>query len=345
MKNVPSKKKPTRRPETERPQDAKSGLREGVEGIYARLTKTRSIVLHPTVLVLATYVLLLLSKLIDIAIINRENEYYSVVILQMMIFLLPGAIWCKLSGEKYTSGLRLRMVKANSLLLVLSASALMASGGLLMSILFGGLDSLSGNFSLYDTFISKDNGTVPNKIYLVMAYAVLPAICEEFVYRGILCREYEKGGVLRAVLLSSVFFALLHFNLQNLPIYLFAGVILAMTMYAGRSLLCAILAHFLYNIFGIFGQPYMNNLYQITGSSRLFLILVTAVCIISAALFCGEAARLYRLYLYKGYSAEYRQPVIKTAAGLRRAYLDVIRQPSAIACLGIYILALIISWI
>ena len=53
------------------------------------------VVLNPTIVVLATYVLLLLSKLIDITLINRENEYYSVVILQMMIFLVPGAAWCR----------------------------------------------------------------------------------------------------------------------------------------------------------------------------------------------------------------------------------------------------------
>jgi len=313
--------------------------------LYARLIHKRTFILHPTVLVLATYALLLLSKLIDVTLVNRENEYYSVVILQLMIFLLPAAIWCMFSGEKYMEGLRLRLPKADSLVLVLCASLLMASGGMLLGVLFGGTESLSQSFSLYDTFISKDNGTVSNTIYLVMAYAVLPAICEEFVYRGILCREYEHGGVLRAILTSSVFFALLHFNLAHLPVYLFSGVILAMTLYATRSVFGCMLAHFLYNIFGLFGQPYMNNLYHITGSMKLFLFLVVAVFLISAAVFCGEAARLYRKYLYRAQSADYRQPVLKDPIAIRDSYLDIIRQPSAIACFVIYIIALIISWL
>lgn len=304
-----------------------------------------TVTLHPTVLVLVTYLLLLLSKVIDLTLLNRENEYYSIVILQMMIFLLPGAIWCRFSGEKYLSALRLRMIKLDSLPIILSAAFLMASGGLLLGVLFGGTESLAGSFSLYDTFISKDNGTVPNTIYLVLAYAVLPAIGEEFVYRGILCHEYERGGVLRAILASSLFFGLLHFNLKHLPIYLFAGLILAMTLYATRSLLGAILAHFLYNIFGLFGQPYMNNLYHITGSSSFFLFLVGAIFLVSAAVFCGEAARLYRLYLYKAYPADYRKPEIKETAARRAAYLDVIRHPSAIACFAVYILALILSFL
>lgn len=312
---------------------------------YLRSLGKKTFVLHPTVLVLATFLLLLCSKLIDLTLINRENEYYSVVVLQMMIFLLPGAVWCKFSGEKYVSKLRITLFKPSALLLIVSAALLMASGGMLLRVLFGGIGSLSQSFSLYDTFISKDNGTVVNTIYLIMAYAALPAICEEFVYRGILCHEYERGGVLRAVLLSSLFFALLHFNLQNFPTYLFSGIILALTLYATRSLLGAILAHFLYNIFGLFGQPYMNNLYQITGSPKLFIFLIALVLLVSSAIFCGEAARLYRRYLYRAESAEYRQPVLQKPSDIRESYLDVIRQPSAIACLVVYIVALIISWL
>ena len=150
---------------------------------------------------------------------------------------------------------------------------------------------------------------------------------------------------MRAVIISSFFFALLHFNLQNLPLYLFSGIILALTLYCTRSLFGAILSHFLYNIFGLFGQPYMSNLYQITNSPKLFIFIVATICIISAIVFCGEASRLYKKYLYRGYSADYRIPVIKDPATLRRSYIDVIRQPSAIACFTVYIIAIIISWL
>lgn len=305
----------------------------------------RVIALRPTVLVLATYILLLLSKLIDITVINRENEYFGVVILQMMIFLLPGALWAMFSGERYVQHLRIAPVKLECTALIISAAVAMTAGGLLISILFGGIDSLSSSFSLYDTFISKDDGTVPTKLYLILAYAVLPAICEEFVFRGILCHEYERGGVLRAIVFSSLFFGMLHFNIINLPVYLFAGAVLAMTLYATRSILGCVLAHFLYNLFGLFGQPYMSALYNLTGSSNFFIFFIAVLFLGSAALFCEEAARLYKKYLYNGYSAEYRRPVISDSATLKASYLDVIKAPSAIACLAVYIIALVISWL
>lgn len=305
----------------------------------------KHIVLHPTVVVLATYILLLLSKIIDITLLSRDNEYLSVVFLQMMIFLIPAAVWCRFSGEKYIRSLRIRMIKADSIILILSASVLMISGGVLLSLLFGGLDSLSANFTLYDTFTSKDDGTAPVKLYLILAYAVLPSICEEFVYRGILCREYEKGGVMRAVIISSLFFGLLHFNLPNLPVYIFAGVILAMTMYATRSLLGAVIAHFLYNLFGLFGQPYMNTFYNITGSTELFVIILGILFLASGAVFCAQASRLYKLYLGKSYPANYRKPEIKGFENIRNSYIEVLIKPSAIACYALYIIALIVMWL
>ena len=304
-----------------------------------------NIQLSPSALVLATYILLLITKLIDLTFINRDNEYLSVVILQMMIFLVPAAIWCRLGGERYTKGLRIRMPKANTIPLIISAGVLMITGGILLSMLFGSLDSLSRNFSLYDTFISKDDGTVPIKLYLILAYAVLPAICEEFVFRGILCREYERGGVARAIVISSLFFGLLHFNLQNLPVYLFAGLILSLTMYATRSLIGAILAHLLYNLFGLFGQPYISTFYNITASTELFIILLGIFFLASGTVFCIQAANLYRQYLLRSHPASYRKPVTLGFENIRNSYLDALLKPSAVSCYIIYMIAVIISFI
>ena len=304
--------------------------------------KPKNVIITPSTLVLAVYILLLLTKILDVAFINRENEYYSVVILQLMIFMLPGAIWCKWSGENYVRGLRLRLPKLNTLLLILSGALLMISGALLLSTVFDGLESLSNNFSLYDTFISKTDGSVSSGVYLFVAYALLPAICEEFVFRGILCYEYENGGVFRAIAFSSIFFALLHFNPINILVYLLSGIVLSLVLYASRSLIGAMLAHFLYNVFGLFGQRYMNTLYRITGSSSFFMFLITFCFLLSGAVFCRQAAKLYKKYLYDGESSSYRKPELKTFEQKKASYLSVIKEPSTIACGVFYIIASII---
>ena len=89
----------------------------------------------------------------------------------------------------------------------------------------------------------------------------------------------------------------------------------------------------------------MSTLYNITNSTKLFMFIVGFTFIASAAIFCGEAARLYRGYLYRGHSAEYRRPLNDDVSKLKESYLEILRAPSAIACFAVYILALIISWL
>ncbi len=305
--------------------------------------KKVSIFLSPMTVVLATYILLLISKFIDLTLLNRDNEYMSVIILQLMIFILPGALWCKFNGEKYMRRLRLKIFSPDAIPAIICASFLMISGGVLISILFGGAKSLSDSFTLYDTFVSRHNGTVGNTLYLVLAYAALPAICEEFIYRGILCNEYERGGVLRAGVVSSLFFALLHFSVKNFPVYLFCGAVLCLVMYATRSLYATIIAHFLYNVFGLFGEPYLGRLYILSGDARLLVIVMIAVFLLSTALFCMEASRLYRKHLRSGASSAYRKPEFRTNEERKNAYLSVLKDPYTIASVAVYIIAIIIS--
>lgn len=305
----------------------------------------RTVVITPSFLVLVTYLLLLVSKFIDVALLNRDNEYMSVIILQMMIFLLPAALWCMLKGESYIKRLRISAPKLDTVWLIVAAALVMVTGGLLISLAFEGLDSLSNNFSLYGTFVSKQDGSVANTLYLVLAYAALPALCEEFVYRGILCHEFEDKGVVRAVILSSLFFALLHFDLNNLPVYLFCGCILALVLYATRSVWGAVITHFIYNLFGVFGQPYMATLYRLTKDSRLLFMIVGVLFFLSAAVFCGQASKLYRKYLRQGLSSSYRSRADSLTAYFKESFLDVIKDPFTIASISVYIIAIVISWL
>lgn len=329
-------------PLASRKKDGKLG--HNINGNTDKKEREIVITLTPSLLVLASYILLLVSKFIDVTLLNRDNEYMSVIILQMMIFLLPAALWCMMKGEKYIKNLRLSLPKADTLFLIVCAAFVMMTGGILIAIVFQGLDGLSNNFSLYGTFISKQDGSVGNTLYLILAYAALPAVCEEFLFRGILCHEYESKGVFRAIALSSLFFALLHFNVQNLLVYLFCGVILALVLYATRSLWGAVVAHFLYNLFGVFGQPYIATLYRLTKDSRLLLMVVGIVFFLSAALFCSEASRLYKKYLRHGLKASYRTEIPSGNAYFTASFLDVLRDPFTLAAFGVYILALIISF-
>ena len=246
-----------------------------------------------TVLVLTIYALLLLSRLIDTAFLSRESQYLSIILLQLLIFPIPAYLYVRIKGWNAPQTLRLRGIKLSHLFLLLSAALMLIAGCTLLGLLCG-MMTAQPSFTLYDTFASANDGTVGATIRLVLAYGLLPAFCEELVFRGILCAELEKHGILYASTVSALFFALLHFDLTALPVYLFSGVLLCMVMYVTRSTLAAMVVHLCYNLFGIFVQAGLSGYCRGTGSIGLLVVLLISLLLLSSAFFCGEVSRILR---------------------------------------------------
>ena len=260
------------------------------------------------ILALVMFALLLLVRTFDISSLPEvDNIYLALVVVQLVVFALPALVYCKLKGKGYAGKLRLTPVRPEAMVIVFVAAIMLISGEMLMRIGLERFTDFSDGFSLYGAYaIGADN--IENALYLIVAFALIPAICEEFVFRSIMAAEYESGGVLCAVISSSLLFCAMHFDISRAPIYLFSGVILSMTLYATRSTLAVVIVHFIYNMFGLFGQKYINAFYETTGSEELFVFLLALVFILFTVVFFGEASRLYDSYAKRNKSAPYLMP-------------------------------------
>jgi membrane protease YdiL (CAAX protease family) len=81
----------------------------------------------------------------------------------------------------------------------------------------------------------------------VVAVALLPALMEELLFRGVLLSGWEQGGTWAALLVSAVTFAVLHGNPANMAGPLAAGFLYGYMAVALRSVWPAVLAHFFHN--------------------------------------------------------------------------------------------------
>lgn len=272
---------------TEKPKiDRKQRLYDFLKGKYAVSASAMW-------LVFAIYALLLLSRLIDTAFLDRENRYLSTILLQLMIFPIPAYLYIRLRGKDFVKSLALKRIKLSHLFLLLSAILLLISGCTLLALICGMMNA-QPSFTLYDTFSSVHDGSAGASVRLILAYGLLPAFCEELVFRGILCTEHERHGILYASVISSLFFAFLHFDLTALPVYLFAGLLLSAVRYITRSTVASMVVHLGYNLFGIFVQAGLSGYCRSTGSLGLLVVLLIALLLLSAAFFCGEVARILR---------------------------------------------------
>ncbi len=318
------------------------------EGIrFNRLNRLNRTITAP-LLVLVVFLLLLAVRLLGPRIFDRSNEYLLLTVVQAVIFLLPAAIYMKLCHVKL-GRLRIYPFGLNHLLLILSAVTAAASGALLLSFAVSGYESLSGNFVLYGAFATPSGDSVPKTLYLILAYAALPAFCEEFVFRALLCAEYESsGGSFSAVALTSLWFAMIHFDLRAFPVYLFSGLLLSLTLYATRSFFASFAVHLGYNLISIFGMPLLRTVYDAGGKTFYFLIVGTLL-LISLFVFCGECARLYGSYADRNLSSDYRRRYSEDtspterrgiAASIRRGLegnISAFLSPSALLCYLLYI--------
>lgn len=285
----------------EKKEDAVEGRTEPIEQVRPRHA--------PPILVLVTFLLLLLSRLIEGSLTRRGSEYIAVILLQIMIFGVPALMYIQLRGERFASSIRLRAIRPSQLWFCFCVLTVMITGSLLISIATGGISSLSGRFTLYDTFTARSAGGVWETVYLILAYALLPAICEELIYRAVLSAEYEDAGVGVAVLASALFFAMLHFSFGLFPNYFFLGMLLSQSMYATRSTLAPMLLHFFYNLFCLFGQPYLSAFYVRAGSNDIFIFCLVVLFLLFAAFGAGEARKIYYLYAKANVSSSYTTPV------------------------------------
>ena len=84
---------------------------------------------------------------------------------------------------------------------------------------------------------------------MILLICVFPAIMEEIAFRGLLQHWLEIAvRPTKAMLLSAILFAGLHFSLVSLPYLFLVGLLLGWMKYRTRSLYPSMLVHFLHNL-------------------------------------------------------------------------------------------------
>ena len=86
-----------------------------------------------------------------------------------------------------------------------------------------------------------------NYFISLISMAVLPAIAEELLFRGIIFKGLQKRSNTFAIIISAIMFALFHLSLQQTIYPLLMGIILAVIMCHENNIIYCILFHFLNN--------------------------------------------------------------------------------------------------
>ena len=214
-----------------------------------------------------------------------ENEIgYQVV--QTMMYLsyiaLPALTFGIISGKKLRSYFTLGLGGKNRLAVFFAALGVIYFAQLVASLL-STLFSYAGFTSSVEYDTTVDITTI---IIRFITIAVLPAIFEELMMRGVVLGELLPYGKGFAIITSGVLFGLMHMNAVQLPFACIAGIAMAFAAVYTGSLLMSMLLHFTNNLISVI----LLSLPALIGAE--WAVVMEAA--VSTLIFvCGAAAAIY----------------------------------------------------
>ena len=186
--------------------------------------------------------------LVSIAKLDRFLNFYSSQSLVELEYLVPAIVILVMDRFEVMRGTRMKPIGIK----VILWTALLA---LILLPITNFLNLLSQlvvpnnivarveHFSILTGSVVWDKPIWLNLLYM----AVLPAVVEEFLFRGALFQAFRNCGMFKTALMTSLMFALAHGNLNQF-LYAFAvGLFLAYLVEASGSIYASMLAHMCLN--------------------------------------------------------------------------------------------------
>lgn len=141
------------------------------------------------------------------------------------------------------------------------------------------------------TSANPDNAV--DMILYFLRTAIVPALIEETVMRGVIMQPLRKYGDMFAILMSSLVFGLLHCNLAQIPFAFIAGIALGYIACVTESLWPSIILHAMNNTYSLvvailytrYGQDSAVIMY---GSSLFFYGVILAGVIVAYKYFTSD---------------------------------------------------------
>ena len=116
---------------------------------------------------------------------------------------------------------------------------------------------------------------------VLLVVAVLPALCEETIFRGIILDGVKDIGTVAACLLSGLLFSIFHQNPPQTVYQFICGAAFALLAIRADSVLPAILVHFINNAVIIFDYKF-DFLSKISEGGAIAVYVLSAACLVGS---------------------------------------------------------------
>ncbi|MBQ9510955.1 MAG: CPBP family intramembrane metalloprotease [Clostridia bacterium] len=244
----------------------------------------------PPALVLVISVLMIALMFLDLgAAPGHISAYVLVIALHAVIFGIPSVLYLVLRGKSFSRSIKKGIIPRSAAGVVILGTLLLILQSCILKfgVFYFGYDYSA--YTLYGSSFQVSASGVGEWILMVLALAIVPAVTEEIVFRGIIFTDYRKCGFWCAATATSLLFAFIHFDFPQFLIYFLDGLLLAWIMFISGTLLAPVIAHIIYNVFVLFLEKYIWLFSSNPDSEILFWLLLIALYLFILFLFIGVA--------------------------------------------------------
>lgn len=222
---------------------------------------------------------------------TQTPDFLIILSIQIFAIFVPCLVFMYLNNADFEKGFKLK--------------AITAPQGVMCALIGASAQSVASvlNIPVF-IFIKNKTGQLPamatpapenmrQLLLFLLLVALIPAMFEEILMRGIVLTTTQKKGYRASLLIGGLYFALLHNQIESIAGHFFIGIVLCYIVWMTESVLGGIIAHFSFNSFGIL----LNYLISVKSAQiplfagNAFYITVTAVSIILFFLFFGTINR------------------------------------------------------
>ncbi len=286
--------------------------------------------------------MLLLSNALSLTNASSASELLlRSAVLQVLIFVLPSIFLARVFDVKYVKDSSWRLFAPSRIMLIITLLAVMVTGSFLISVgsaLLSGADSTQGVSDSSVTELYSQISGRGGAWLSALSICIIPAICEEFAFRGVLLTCLRRGcRAFPAAIVSALMFSIVHLDPGTLVQNFFCGLVLSFTVIVTRSVAASMVLHSLYNLTLLFALPYIWKMTLEPMGVLFTVFMLGALFLLCIAASLGEAQAIYGEYALEIYPDPEEQKLRKMS--VTQGFINALKSPFLYINIIIFVLA------
>jgi len=206
-----------------------------------------------------------------------QLPYFVLIIVSQLLLLLPAGVYIAIFKINVYNCIPYRKIRPLDILLSLAVGYLMVP----ITMILNAISSL-----IFQNYVSGSISELTSYPFIIqiLLVAVIPALSEEFIFRGLFYHSYRRNGIVGAAIFSAIAFGVVHFNINQFCYAVFMGFVFAYLVEATGSMWASMLAHFAFNTYSIT----MNKIFEIfgtdIGNANINLISLVGLAVVGGVL-------------------------------------------------------------